>query len=78
MFHSGIKAAKLIEDVKNEVDVALPIENRLYTQWINAAEQMLYTEIIKEQHDFTVPYPTDKLIDLWKKSTGYKIENQYK
>lgn len=21
---------------------------------------------------------TDKLIDLWKKSTGYKIENQYK
>lgn len=64
MFHSGIKAAKLIEDVKNEVDVALPIENRLYIQWINAAEQMLYTEIIKEQHDFTLPCPTDKIIDL--------------
>ena len=64
MFHSGIKAAALIEDIKNEVDVALPIENRLYVQWINATEQMLYTEIIKEQHDIFVPFPDDDVIDL--------------
>lgn len=71
MFRSGIKAANLIEDVKNEVDVALPIENRLYTQWINTVEQMLYTEIIKEQHDFVLPYPTDNMIDLSSVGTAY-------
>lgn len=64
MFHSGIYAAELIEDIKNEVDVALPIENRAYVQWLNSLEQTLYTEIIKEQHEVNIECPEDGIIDL--------------
>lgn len=64
MFHSGIYAAELIEDIKNEVDVALPIENAAYVRWLNNLEQMLYTEIIKEQHEINMECPEDMLVDL--------------
>lgn len=50
MFDSGIPASRLIEDLKNETDTALPIPNSEYVQWLNETEQLVYTEIIKEEH----------------------------
>ena len=64
MFHSGIQASEMIADITSEVDVALPIENRRYTQWLNTVEQMLYTEVIKEQHEAVFDMPSGGLIDL--------------
>lgn len=49
MFDSGISASSLIAGLKNEIDVAIPISNRSYVDSLNSLEQLLYTEIIKEQ-----------------------------
>ena len=50
MFDSGISVKKLVEELKNtEVDIALDIPNKTYVEWLNSLQQLLYTEIIKEQ-----------------------------
>ena len=49
MFDSGISAADLIADIITEADVAYPITNRSYVGWLTALEQLIYSEIIKEQ-----------------------------
>lgn len=49
MFDSGIKASALIEQIENEADIAIPIAKENYVSWLNALEQLLYTEIIQEQ-----------------------------
>lgn len=49
MFDSGIIVEDLVAQLKNEVDVAIPIPNESYVSWLNALEQLLYTELIQEQ-----------------------------
>lgn len=49
MFDSGLSASALIEQIKNEADIAIPIADECYISWLNALEQLLYTELIKEQ-----------------------------
>ena len=49
MFDSGISASSLISGLKDEIDVAIPISNKSYVESLNSLEQLLYTEIIKEQ-----------------------------
>ena len=49
MFDSGISVKNLVEELKSEVDVALDIPNATYVTWLNSLQQMLYTEVIKEQ-----------------------------
>ncbi len=49
MFNGIITAKELIDTLKNEVDIAIPIPDETYILWLNTAEQLLYTEIIKEQ-----------------------------
>lgn len=55
MFDSGISVKNLIEELKNtEVDIALEIPDKTYVSWLNAVQQLLYTEIIKEQKKVTL------------------------
>jgi hypothetical protein len=55
MFDSGISVKDLVEELKNtEVDIALDIPDNTYVQWLNSLQQMLYTEIIKEQKKVTI------------------------
>lgn len=54
MFDSGISASTFVADLKGEVDIAIPIPNKTYIDWLNALEQLLYTEIIKEQKAIVV------------------------
>ena len=54
MFDSGITAKTFVSDLKNEVDIALPIPDKTYLDWLNALEQLVYTEIIKEQNAITI------------------------
>lgn len=49
MFDSGISAKDLVTQLKDEVDIAVPIPNLTYIQWLNSLEQLVYTEIIQEQ-----------------------------
>lgn len=70
MFDSGIKAADLIQSLKNEIDVAYPITGDMYVQWLNSTEQLLYSEIIKEQGiiDIEIPEDGSDIINLAKLS----------
>lgn len=49
MFDSGLSASDLIGQIKSEADIALPIPDESYISWLNALEQLLYTELIREQ-----------------------------
>ena len=49
MFDSGMKASALIEQIEDEADIAVPIAKENYILWLNALEQLLYTELIREQ-----------------------------
>lgn len=54
MFYSGISVKNLIEELKNtEVDIALDIPDATYVAWLNSLQQLLYSEIIKEQRRIT-------------------------
>ena len=75
MFDSGILASRLIEEIQEEADIAIPILDGTYVSWLNALEQLLYSEIIKEQKkskidltrflaDLAVAHPEMKL-NLW-------------
>lgn len=49
MFDSGIKASALIKQIKDEADIAVPVSDESYVLWLNSLEQLLYTELIREQ-----------------------------
>lgn len=49
MFNSGVIVSDLIEQIKDEADISIPIPTASYVLWLNALEQLLYTELIQEQ-----------------------------
>lgn len=49
MFDSKITVASFIKDIKSEADIAPDITDTKYISWINALEQVLYSDIIREQ-----------------------------
>ena len=49
MFKSEISVKNLVDELISEVDIALPIPNKTYVAWLNSLQQLIYTEIIKEQ-----------------------------
>ena len=63
MFYSGVKAIDLIEQLKEEVDIAIEIPDETYIGWINSTERLLYTEIIQEQRA-TEYVPENNTVDL--------------
>lgn len=67
MYDSSISAAEIIEDLYDEVDIAEEIPYKLYVLWLNSLEQMIYSEIIREQHKITVSdgsFGTENVIKL--------------
>ena len=59
MFDSGISVKQLIDELKNEVDVAPEITDDSYVEWLNSLQQLLYGEIIKEQAKFEKSVTSD-------------------
>lgn len=72
MFDSGITAADLIAEIESEADIAPDIEKNSYIQWLNSVEQLLYSEIIKEQKKHKLDL-TRFLIDLTSTHPGLKL-----
>lgn len=67
MFDSGIKVSDLIDQINLETDIALDIPDESYVLWLNSLQQLLYTEIIKEQKKTTLKPPFENnLIDVSK------------
>ena len=66
MFDSGISVKNLVDELKNtEVDIALDIPNKTYVDWLNSLQQLLYTEVIKEQKKTVLKPPFENnLIDI--------------
>lgn len=58
MFNSGKLVKEIITELKDEVDIALEIPDTTYISWLNSAEQLLYSEVIKEQREIEVTNPT--------------------
>lgn len=52
MFDSGVIVQDLIDEIKNEADIAITIPDKNYIQWLNSVEQLLYSEIIQEQKKY--------------------------
>ena len=64
MFNSGLTAYELIELIENEADISEPIPRESYIQWLNAIEQVLYTELIKEQGKIELKSVSGNVVDV--------------
>lgn len=77
MFNSGISVKDLVEELNTEVDIALDIPDKTYVQWLNALQQLLYTEFIKEQRrivlNSSLSSPLSNPIEI---SSIPKVENE--
>lgn len=54
MFDSNIKVSDLISDLRDEVDIALPIPDSAYVGWLNSLQQLIYREIIKDRNEINI------------------------
>lgn len=64
MFDSGTSASDLIEQIKGEADIAIPIATSSYVSWLNALEQLLYTELIQEQGELELAGTDSSVINI--------------
>ena len=48
MYSSGITAQELIETIKSETDISIPVPDKSYIHSINAIEQFIYSELLNE------------------------------
>ncbi len=64
MFDSGICAVELINRIKAEADISLPISDESYIMWLNSLEQLLYTELIREQGKIELNNVSENLIGI--------------
>ena len=66
MYDSGISANDFINQLADEIDIAVPVPRSVYIDCINTAEQLLYSEMIREQAEQIIVPKTEleSLIDL--------------
>ena len=64
MFDSGISVKNLVEELTTEVDIALEIPDKTYAEWLNSLQQLLYSEIIREQRKKTIENPASNVISM--------------
>ncbi|HBL81952.1 MAG TPA: hypothetical protein DD391_05035 [Clostridiales bacterium] len=54
MFDSGISADNFINQLMDEIDIAVPMPRFVYVDCMNTVEQLLYSEVIREQANICV------------------------
>lgn len=64
MFESGVLAQDMIRELQEEVDIAIPIPDAAYCNWLNGLQYLLYTEFIKEQRSITFQNTGTKQFEL--------------
>lgn len=63
-----------IEELKNEVDIAIEIPDCIYLSWLNSLHQLLYTEIIKEQKKVVLTSSLQSPVDISKIDIDKELE----
>lgn len=63
-----------IEELKNEVDIAIEIPDYIYLSWLNSLHQLLYTEIIKEQKKVVLTSSLQSPVDISKIDIDKELE----
>lgn len=53
MFDSRIKVTDLIAQIRDEAEISYEVSEASFVQWLNSVEQLLYSEIIKEQKEYS-------------------------
>ncbi len=76
MFISKYWVSDVIEELKNEVDIAVEIPDITYLSWINSLHQLLYTEIIKEQKKVVLTSSLQSPVDISKIDIDDEMEEQ--
>lgn len=51
MFDSGYRADELIKDIESESNMAQTVSATAYCSWINNLEQLIYSDIIREERE---------------------------
>lgn len=64
MFDSKINVQDLIKQLNDEADVALPIPDESYILWLNALEQLLYSEFIQEYGKIELDSISDEIVSI--------------
>lgn len=54
MYRSEISAADFVAQIKAELDIVPAVPDHLFVRWLNALEQLLYTELVKAERWATV------------------------
>ena len=49
MYLSNVTAKDFIAEIKEELDIAPAVPDALFVRWLTALEQLLYTEIVREE-----------------------------
>lgn len=73
MFDSGIKICDLINEIKSDVSVALPVSDTAFFGWINSLQQMLYGALIRFQKKVSVLIPGEAI----ETSDDYLLGSKY-
>lgn len=63
-FDCGITASELIDEIRDEADIAIPIADIDYILWLNSVEQLLYGELVREQGKIELDGVFDGVIDI--------------
>lgn len=53
MFDSGIKVKDLIAQIREEAEISYDVTDDSFVQWLNSVEQLLYSEVIREQKQYS-------------------------
>lgn len=53
MFDSGIKVTDLIKQIRDEAEISYEVTDDSFVQWLNSVEQLLYSEVIREQKKYS-------------------------
>lgn len=53
MFDSGIKVTDLIKQIRDEAEISYEVTDDSFVQWLNSVEQLLYSEVIREQKQYS-------------------------
>ncbi len=55
-YRSGMTTVEFVESLIAEADISFPITKASWVMWLNAAEQMLYSEIIADKREVVIPW----------------------
>lgn len=70
MYKSGMTARQVFDIVEHEADISVPIADSMCALWMNASIQMLYSEIVREERNTVLSFPSSRSVSYSYLSVG--------